>query len=145
MYEVDAETQYVVISLALVPHEEVPRDVVSDAVQNLWELSVRQQLLDSKGWIEEMQGPVFDSSAIISVQYESIKDFLEHHEADEIIFGEAFKVELEDSMDRYFKQKLLLIIHGDLEDHMFITKSPVAETELVATEKRMYKVELQDF
>ena len=145
IYKVDTETQQVVITLAFLLHKDVPMSVASDALQHLWESSVRQSMIDTVGWIEKMQGPIYDSSVMIDLQYESIENFLKNYKEDEIAFREAFKAELGDSMERYFRQKLLQIIHGDLEDHMIITQSPVAQDELVKTEKRLYEVELEYF
>lgn len=145
MYKVETETQRVVISLAFVLHKDVPMDVVSDALQHLWESSVRESMIDSKGWIEKTQGPVYDPSVIIDLQYESVEEFSKNYKEDEILFREAFKVEIEDSMERYFKHKLLSIIHGDLEDHMLTTRSPEAQDELIRTEERLTEVELEWF
>jgi len=145
IYNVDTETQRVAISLAFVLHKDVPMDVVSDALQHLWESSVRESMIDSKGRIEKTQGPVYDPSVIIDLQYESVEEFLENYKADEIVFREAFTVEIEDSMERYFKHKLLSVIYGDLEDHILTTQSPVAEEELIRTEDRLNEVELEWF
>jgi len=145
IYNVHTETQRIVFSLAFVLPQNVPMDVVSDALQRLWESSVRESMIDSKGRIEKTQGPVYDPSIIIDLQYESVEDFLENYKADEIVFREAFKAEVEVSMERYFKHKLLLIIHGDLEDHMLTTQSPIAQDELIRTEERIDKVELEWF
>lgn len=145
MYEIEAEDQEVMVSLAFTPSSrDVPSRVVSDAAHYLWKMSVQKEL-NVSGWIEQMQGPVFDASIIIGIQYESPEAFADNYEKDRVIFNEAFEIELEESMERYFEQQLLLILHGDLEEHMLTTQSPVAEDELVSIEKQIHEVELQDF
>ena len=145
MYKVETESHEVSITLVFIPHKNVPRDVVNDALHHLWDLNVGRELRDTMGVIDETQGPGFDSAVSIGVQYESVEAFLENYKEDKIVFGKAFKAELEVSMERYFTQQLLLIIHGDLEDHLFTTGSPEAQDELVATEKRIHEVELAWF
>jgi hypothetical protein len=142
MYKVDTESQEVLITLVFIPHKDVPRDVVNDALEHLWDLNVGKEMRDAMGVIDQTQGPGFDSAVSIDVEYESVEEFLKNYKEDEIVFGKAFKVELELSMEKYFKQKLLMIIHGDLEEHVFITNSPEAEEELIVIENHLNEVEL---
>ena len=142
MYKVDTESQEVLITLVFISHKDVPRNVINDALEHLWDLNVGKEMRDVMGVIDQMQRPGFDSVVSIDVEYESVEEFLKNYKEDEIVFGKAFKAELELSMERHFKQKLLLIIHGDLEEHVFITNSPEAEEELIVIENHLNEVEL---